>query len=115
MSKYRSNCPLARSLDIVGDKWTLLVLREIVAFRRTTFKEIAQMKEGIASNILADRLEKLTKEKLVTRKQSTTNRLVYYYQPTQKAIDLLPMAQALAAWSVKYLFRKNETPAAMSL
>ncbi|MBO9617794.1 MAG: helix-turn-helix transcriptional regulator [Niabella sp.] len=115
MSKYRSNCPLARSLDIVGDKWTLLVLREIVAFRHTTFKEMAQMKEGIASNILADRLEKLTKEKLVTRQQSTTNRLVYHYLPTQKAIDLLPMAQALATWSVKYLFRKNETPAPMGV
>lgn len=88
----------------------MLVLREIVAFERTTYKELSQMKEGIATNILADRLEKLTREKMLTRKQSTSNKLVYHYLPTQKTLDLLPVVKELAGWSTRHLFRKNETP-----
>ncbi|HEX7757386.1 MAG TPA: helix-turn-helix domain-containing protein [Niabella sp.] len=113
--KYRSHCPLARSLDVIGDKWTLLVLREIITFQRTTFKEISQMREGIATNILSDRLGKLTKEKLLQRRQSTANKLTYHYLPTQKALDLLPVIQELTGWSLKHLFGKKESPVLLEL
>lgn len=110
MTPYRSNCPLGRMLDIVGDKWTLLVLRDIVALNKNTFKEISQMPEKIATNILSDRLLKLRQQGLIVKNRSETNKLVYYYYPTQKAIDLFPVVLAMKDWSEKYLFAENETP-----
>lgn len=110
MITFRSNCPLSRMLDIVGDKWTLLVLREIVAFKRTTFKEIAQMPENVATNILSDRLSKLALDGLLTKTKSKTNKLVYHYYPTPKALDLLPVVLSMREWSEKYLYKKNEKP-----
>ena len=70
MKEFRSNCPLARSLDIVGDNWTLLILRDISAFGKTTFKELSQMTEKITTNTLSDRLERLTSEGSITKSQS---------------------------------------------
>ncbi len=110
MKKFRSNCPLSRTLDVIGDRWTLLVLREIVAFQKTTFKEISRMPEGIATNILSDRLAKLVKEGFTTRIQSKNNKLVYHYMPTTKAFDLLPAVMLMREWSEKYLYKKNEKP-----
>lgn len=115
MIQYRSNCPLSRTLDVIGDKWTLLVLRDIVAFQKSTFKEILQMPEGIATNILSDRLAKLVEEGFVTRTQSESNKLVYHYVPTTKALDLLPAIMLMREWSEKYLLEENEktTPIGM--
>lgn len=113
MERFRSNCPLGRWLDVLGDKWTLLVLRDIVAFQKTTFKELALMPEGIATNILTDRLNKLVAEGLVTKQGSTTNKLVSHYLPTAKALDLLPAVMLLKDWSIKYLYRDGAVPAAI--
>jgi DNA-binding HxlR family transcriptional regulator len=110
MIKFRSNCPLTRALDMIGDKWTLLVLREIVAFQKTTFKEISQMSEGIATNILSDRLTKLVEEGFITKEKSKKNKLIFHYLPTAKAIDLLPSVMLVREWSEKYLYQENETP-----
>jgi len=115
MITFRSNCPLSRILDIIGDKWTLLVLREIVAFQKHTFKEIALMPEHIATNILTDRLNKLVQEGLITKSKSETNKLIYYYYPTVKAKDLLPAVMAMREWSEKYLFENDEKPAFIGL
>lgn len=108
MKEYRSLCPLARSLDVFGDKWTLLILREISVFNRTTFKELAQMDEGIATNTLSDRLEKLTNEGLLTKTRSDKNKLVFHYNITEKGSDLLPVIKAVASWSEKYLYDEEE-------
>lgn len=108
MKEYRSLCPLARSLDVFGDKWTLLILREISVFNRTTFKELAQMDEGIATNTLSDRLEKLTKEGLLTKTRSDKNKLVFHYNITEKGLDLIPVIKAVASWSEKYLYDEEE-------
>ena len=110
MITFRSNCPLSRVLDIAGDKWTLLVLRDIVAFHKTTFKDMAQMPENIATNILSDRLNKLVQEGLITKTKSKTNKLVYHYYPTPKAIDLIPVVMKMKEWSEKYLYKKREKP-----
>jgi DNA-binding HxlR family transcriptional regulator len=110
MIKFRSDCPLSRSLDIIGDKWTLLILRDIVAFKKTTFKEIALMPENIATNILSERLNKLVMEKFITKKKSKTNKLVYHYLPARKAADLFPSIMLMVKWSKKYLYRPNEKP-----
>ena len=107
----RSNCPLARFLDILGDKWTLLVMREVVAFEKTTFKEIIQMPEHISSNILALRLDRLVKIGLLTKTQSSRNKNIYHYFPTETAFELLPMVLQMREWAEKRLFDPHESPA----
>ena len=106
--EFRSLCPLARSLDIFGDKWTLLILRDVSMFGKTTFKELSQMQESIATNTLADRLEKLTSEGLLTKTKSTRNKLVFHYNITEKGMDLLPIIRAVFDWSSKYLYKEEE-------
>lgn len=106
--KYRSVCPLARSLDLFGDKWTLLILRDIAAFGKTTYKEFSKMPEGIATNTLADRLEKLVNEGFLTKTKSDKNKLVYHYNITGKGKDILPIIQAVMAFSEKYLYKDSE-------
>ena len=115
MKNYRSICPLSRSLDTFGDKWTLLILRDVSVFGKTTFKELAQMQEGIATNTLADRLEKLTTEGLLTKTRSKRNKLVFHYNITEKGLDLIPIIKAAIDWSEKYLYKDEEKSAAAEL
>ena len=115
MKNYRSICPLSRSLDTFGDKWTLLILRDVGLYGKTTFKELAQLQEGIATNTLADRLEKLTTEGLLTKTRSKTNKLVFHYNITDKGMDLIPIIKAAIDWSEKYLYNDEEKSAAAEL
>lgn len=115
MKNYRSICPLSRSLDSFGDKWTLLILRDVGLYGKTTFKELAQMQEGIATNTLADRLEKLTTEGLLTKTRSKRNKLVFHYNITEKGLDLIPIIKAAIDWSEKYLYNDEEKSAAAEL
>ena len=108
MKEFRSNCPLARSLDILGDKWTLLILRDISAFGKTTFKELSQMEERIATNTLSDRLERLTTEGLVTKTVSKKNKLVFHYNITEKGLELVPVVKGFMEWSIKYNYQESE-------
>ena len=111
MQTFRSDCPLARTLDILGDKWTLLILREVAAFGKTTFKDLSHIKEGIASNILADRLEKLVANELLIKSRSSKNKLVFHYTPTPKAMELMPGVLAIARWGERHLYSEDELPA----
>ena len=108
MKDYRSLCPLSRSLDLFGDKWTLLILRDVAVFGKTTFKELSKMEEGIATNTLADRLEKLTREGFLIKTKSKRNKLVFHYNITEKGLDLVPIMKAVVEWSSKYLYEENE-------
>lgn len=108
MKDYRSLCPIARSLDIFGDRWTLLVLREVAVFGKTTFKELAAMPEKIATNTLSERLERLTALELLTKTQSDKNRLVYHYNITEKGMELLPIIREVVKWAEKYLYDEVE-------
>ncbi|MEC5394405.1 winged helix-turn-helix transcriptional regulator [Bergeyella sp. RCAD1439] len=109
MIKYRSKCPLCRSLDVFGDKWTLLILRDIGLKNKTTFKELSQMEEGIASNTLSNRLEKMTFLNLLTKTRSKRNKLVFHYNITEKGREILPIINEIIDWSEKHLYKKNET------
>lgn len=106
--KYRSICPLARSLDLFGDKWTLLILRDVIVFGKTTFKELVQMSENIATNTLSDRLEKLTVNGILTKTRSTRNKLVFHYNITEKGMELFPIVKEIFRWSGKYLYNDKE-------
>lgn len=108
MKKFRSNCPLARSLDLVGDKWTMLVLRDISVKGTATYKDLAAMPEGIATNTLAERLDKLVRAEMLIKTKSEKNKLVFNYQITEKGKQLLPVLNALSDWSINHLFQKDE-------
>jgi len=99
---YRSACPVASALDIVGDKWTLVVLRTIFAGRHR-YGDLLQMPEKIATNILADRLAHLQRHGLVTRHAYQTRPERFEYRLTEKGADLLPMLQALAEWGCRHI------------
>ena len=99
---FRSQCPVASAMDLLGDKWTLVVLRTIFAGRHR-FGELLGASERIATNILADRLERLEGYGLVTRTAYQENPARHAYHLTERGADLLPVLQALAAWSGKHI------------
>lgn len=102
-AKHRSFCPIARSLDLIGDKWTLIIIRDVLVFKRHTFAEFEQSGEGIPTNLLSGRLKKLVEfgflEKVLY--QSHPNR--YRYEATDKAKDLRPVLRALGQFGEKHL------------
>jgi DNA-binding HxlR family transcriptional regulator len=99
----RSNCPIACALDLVGDRWTLVVLRDLIMARKRYFQELLDGKEGIATNILASRLKLLEAAGLVTRSADPAQARRVIYAPTGKALDLLPVLVELMCWSMKYI------------
>ena len=93
----RSECPIAASLDIIGDRWTLLVLRDILLAHHYAFSQIA-VQEGIATNILMDRLERLVAAGILERHVDAADRRRRIYLPTERAIGLLPVLVDLVVW-----------------
>jgi len=105
MESYRSYCPVNLMVELVGDKWTFLILRDIIFYNRRHFNELLRLsEEGIASNTLRDRLAMLEKEGLITRGKDPedTHKQKVTYSLTEKCIDLLPMMIEAIRWSVKY-------------
>ncbi|HXH03551.1 MAG TPA: helix-turn-helix domain-containing protein [Candidatus Competibacteraceae bacterium] len=98
----RSPCPLASTLDLVGDKWTLLVVRDL-CFGKRLFREFAESAEGIPSNILAERLKRLERAGLIEKRPYQTSPVRYEYRLTAKGRDLLPALRALAEWGNKHI------------
>lgn len=100
--KNRNGCPIAFSMESFGDKWTLLILREIILFNKKYYDELIAMQEGISTNILADRLKDMERRRFITRIKDAENKRRWIYKPTEKALDLIPMILELAIWSAKY-------------
>ena len=101
-SKYLSGCPISFALDLIGDRWSLLVLRDIMLWDKQYYDEFVASDEGISTNILADRLKQLEANGFITRHQDEYNRRRYIYRPTEKAMDLLPMILEMVLWSANY-------------
>jgi DNA-binding HxlR family transcriptional regulator len=99
----RSLCPINLSLEIFGDRWTLLILRDMIFGGKRHFREMLQSEEGISSNILADRLEMLLREGIVTRAGDPRHKQKVIYSLTEKGIALLPVFVHIGAWGRKYL------------
>jgi DNA-binding HxlR family transcriptional regulator len=95
--KRRSSCPISCSLDLLGDAWTLLVVRDVLFRQRHKFSEIAS-EEVIASNILTDRLAKLEREGLVVRHRDPSDGRKKVIKGTQKALALTPILMELASF-----------------
>jgi DNA-binding HxlR family transcriptional regulator len=98
----RSHCPVSLALEAIGDRWSLLVLRDLVLRGKRRFQEFLNSEERIATNVLADRLARFERQRLVVRRDDPHDRRQTYYAPTQKALDLLPVIFAMARWSAKY-------------
>jgi DNA-binding HxlR family transcriptional regulator len=109
-SEFRSHCPVASALDILGDRWTLLVLRMLFAGRKR-YAELLKMPEKIATNILAQRLALLQEEGLIAARAYQPNPARYEYALTEKGADLLPVLQALSLWGVKHIPQRWTPPA----
>lgn len=100
----RSGCPINLTLEVVGDKWSLLVIRDIIFGNRRHFRELlTQSEEGIASNILADRLKTLVEQGILTRADDPTHKQKGIYSLTEKGIALLPVLGQMAFFGCKYL------------
>ena len=96
--RTRSECPIAQSLELLGDRWTLLVLRDMLFFGKSRFREFLDSPEAIASNILASRLKKLEAAGLIERSPDPADRRRYLYTATGKGESLRPLLEELAAW-----------------
>jgi len=100
----RSGCPINLTLEVVGDKWSLLIIRDIMFGNRRHYRELlTKSDEGISSNILADRLKMLLEAGIITREDDPGHKQKGIYSLTEQGIELLPVLAQMAAWGVKYL------------
>jgi DNA-binding HxlR family transcriptional regulator len=98
----RSDCPLNYGIEIFGDKWTLLIIRDLMFFGKRYYNEFLGSAEGIATNLLADRLAMLEKEKIIKKEKDSLHKQRNVYSLTEKGIDLLPIVLSIGLWSEKY-------------
>jgi DNA-binding HxlR family transcriptional regulator len=96
----RSNCPISFSLDVLGDKWILLILRDMIFVGKSSYNEFLQSAEKIATNILADRLNFLESQKFVEKLVAGDKKSKFTYILTEKSLDLIPVLMELAIWGV---------------
>ena len=94
----RSGCPIATTLDLVGDKWTLVIVRDMLTGKRR-YSEFLDSPEGIPTNILADRLRRMESMKLLSRTAYQTNPPRYAYTLTRRGEALLPVLQSMCRWA----------------
>ncbi|HXL74173.1 MAG TPA: helix-turn-helix domain-containing protein [bacterium] len=98
----RSHCPISFALETFGDRWSLLILRDIIFRRKKHYREFLNSGEKVSTNILADRLAKLEVEGLIAKADDPLNGKQVVYSPTKKALDLVPMMLEMIQWSVKH-------------
>lgn len=98
----RSACAISRALDIIGDRWSLLILRDLMFTSRRSYSELQACEEKIATNILASRLSMLEANGIVVKSTDPDNKRRVLYHLTMKGIDLLPVIMELKEWMKKY-------------
>ncbi len=98
----RSGCPVSISLDLVGDRWSLLLIRDLMVRGYRTFREFQHAGEGIATNILADRLRKLEAAGFLTIESAKNDRRSVHYRLTPKGIALAPVMLELLLWAARH-------------
>ncbi|WP_298425707.1 helix-turn-helix domain-containing protein [uncultured Kordia sp.] len=101
--KFRCNCPITVALDVIGDKWALVIVKQILTEGKKTFKDFIESEESIATNILSSRLKMLEEFKIITKDKLPDNKKTNIYTLTEKGIDLMPIIAELSIWSDKHL------------
>jgi DNA-binding HxlR family transcriptional regulator len=102
MVKRRSGCPVNISLEVFGDRWSLLIVRDLMVRGFTTFQDFVESGEGIATNILADRLRRLQRSGVVTGEKDENDGRRVLYRLTEKCIDLAPVMLELLLWGAQH-------------
>jgi DNA-binding HxlR family transcriptional regulator len=105
----RSGCPLNASVEILGDRWSLLIIRDMMLRGFHTFKEFLGSYEGIATNILADRLRKLIAHGIITTQRNPSDGREVIYSLTPKGIDLAPVLTEMVLWAAAHEDTGNQT------
>ena len=103
MENHKSLCPINLALEVFGDKWSLIIIRDMMFGNKRYFKDLLSSEEKIATNILADRLTKLEEEGIVSKTIDPDHKLKYIYSLTFKGIDLLPVMTEIGHWGMKHL------------
>ena len=101
-TKKRSDCPISSSLDIWGDKWSLLIVRDLMHSKQCTYGDFLKSEEKIATNILASRLQMLEENGVITKLNHPESKAKVLYKLTQKGVDLLPIMIEITIWADKY-------------
>lgn len=101
-SKKRSDCPISSSLDIWGDKWSLIIVRDLMFAKQCTYGDLLKSEEKIATNILASRLQSLEENGIISKSGHPDSKAKFLYKLTQKGIDLLPLMVEINLWADKY-------------
>ena len=98
----RSDCPISFSLDLFGDKWAILILRDIALADKHFFKDFLEAGEGVATNVLSDRLKMLEEYGIIKSKPYELNKTMKYYSITKKGAELIPVIIELWTWGAKH-------------
>tara|TARA_R110000868_G_scaffold142045_1_gene359113 strand:+ start:5723 stop:6160 length:438 start_codon:yes stop_codon:yes gene_type:complete len=99
--KKRSDCPISQTLDVFGDKWSLLIIRDMMFDKKSTYGDFLKSAEGIATNILASRLQNLEENELIIKLEHPESKAKFLYKLTEKGIDLLPIIVEIHLWADK--------------
>lgn len=102
--EFRSFCPVATSLDLLGDKWTLLILRDMIWAHKTMFKEFRESIEQMPSKMLSNRLKKLEDLGFISKNKGQKNKKNIYYLLEPRGIDVFPIMIELSIFSTKHFF-----------
>ena len=100
---FRCSCPFTSTLDVVGDKWTLVIIKQMLLEEKRTFKDFSESEEAIASNILSSRLKKMEEFKLITKSKLPENKKTNIYTLTEKGLALTPVLVELSIWGDNHL------------
>ncbi|KLT65526.1 helix-turn-helix domain-containing protein [Pedobacter sp. BMA] len=109
--KKRSDCPISSSLDIWGDKWSLLIVRDLMFAKECTYGDFLKSDEKIATNILASRLLTLETNGIITKHGHPESKAKVLYKLTPKGVDLLPLMMEINLWADKYFALPKERKA----
>jgi DNA-binding HxlR family transcriptional regulator len=98
----RSHCPITTGIDVIGDKWTLLIIRNMLFHNKHTYGELLDMKEKITSKVLASRLKKIADDGLIEKRNHPTNKKVFLYTLTDKGISTIEIIAKIINFSYSY-------------
>ena len=106
--RRRSGCPLNASVEILGDRWSLLIIRDMMLRGARTYKEFLNSYERIATNILADRLQRLIEHGIISAKRASSDGRKLIYSLTPKGIDLAPVLTEMVLWAGRHEETENQ-------
>ena len=112
--ELRSDCPINYAVEIIGDKWSLLIIRDIAVFGKTSYGEFQASDEKIATNVLSSRLAMLEANDIINKKQDPANRTKYIYSLTPNGLELVPILVDMLVWSHKRRPIKSEPDASLA-